>query len=291
MLYSEKILQLRAQTGDTQKWQHNDWVGDGVSKVFLMASLTYPVMEGTYTVKVGGVTKTETTDYTLDTLTGTLTFVTAPGSNVAVIIDNKATSLRDTEWLNIINDVIRDLGDDFFKDFTDTTSFTSTVAMLSLDLTGSQPKCIAVFDFSARPDGSSADWIPVENIANWRYSRDENKIYIGTVNAFPTAGVALKIKGLKGYTLGTATSDTIDVQDRFMTLLEFGSIARFYRYKIQENIETLGKITQESDRTRIQEIIMIIDRYERWYSEAKARLKPMKPARIIPAFGNTGGRP
>lgn len=291
MLYSEKITALRVQVGDVPKWQHVDWTGDSVTTLFLMPLLTYPVLESSYTVKVGGVTKTETTDYTLDKESGEIRFVTAPGAGISVTIDNKTVSLRDDIWLDIINDTIRSFGDDFWKEFTDESNFTATANMTSLSLVANQPKCIAVIDFSRRPGGASSDWRQVEDSTNWRYSRDENKIYLGSREAFTVTGEALKIKGLKGYTLGTATSDTIDVQDRYMTLLEFGAIERYWRYKMRENVESLGKITQDTTRTRIQEIIMIIDRYGRWYEQEKSKLKPTKPARIIPAFNNNGGRP
>lgn len=291
MTYAQKIAQLRVQVGDVEKWVHVDWTGDGNTLLFLMPLLTYPVLEGSYTVKVGGVTKTESTDYTLNKENGALTFVSAPGNGVAVSIDNKTVALTDSVWLDILNNSILSLGDDFWKEFTDDTSFTSVANMTSLDLTALQPKCIAVIDFARRKNGSAMDWCQVEDSANWRYSRDENKIYLGTREAFTTAGEPLKIKGLKSYVLGTATSDDIDVQERFMTILEYAAVSRYWRYKIRELVESLSEVTQETTRTKLQEIIMIIDRYDRWYELEKAKLKPTRPARILPAFNNRGGRP
>lgn len=291
MTHATFISRLRVQVGDVEKWVHVDWTGDGNTVLFLMPLLTYPVLESSYTVKVGGVTKTEVTDYSLNKETGAITFVTAPTNGTAVSIDNKTVALLDTVWMDIIASSIGSLGDDFWKEFTDETNFVSTANMTSLDLSVLQPKCIAVIDFARRKNGTAMDWCQVEDSANWRFSRDENKIYLGTREAFTTAGEPLKIKGLKSYTIGTATTDVIDVQDRFITILEYACVSRYWRYKIRELVESLAEVTQETTRTKLQEIIMIIDRYDRWYEMEKAKLKPMRPARIIPAFNNRGGRP
>ena len=50
-------------------------------------------------------------------------------------------------------------------------------------------------------------------------------------------------------------------------------------------------MTQESSRTPLQELIMLSDRFDRLYEQEKAKLKPGKPARIIPLYKEGGGRP
>lgn len=293
MTYATYIGQLRTQVGDTRRRVHVDWTGDGSTTVFQMPTDTFPVYEtapATYTVKVGGVTKTETTDYTLDKETGTLTMNAAPSNGTAVTIDCSAVYLLDLTWLGIINDVIKSLGDDFFKEFTDDSSFTTTANMLSLALAASQPNCIAVYDFWYRKN-TSEDWETVENFSNWRYDREGNKIYIGVRDTFGTTGELLKIRGLKTYTLGAAVSDTIDVQDRYLTIIEYGSIARYWRYRYKHVVELVSKLSTEPSRTPLQELIMLSDRFDRLYEAEKAKLKPQKPPRIIPQYKEGGGRP
>src|SRR3989304_1059790 len=121
MLYSALITELRNQVGDTKRRVHVDWTGDGSTTVFQLPSDTFPVLESSYTLKVAGSAQTEVTNFTIDKDAGTIVFVTtAPGNGVAVTFDAQAVYLTDANWLEIINDVIRSMGDDFWKEFVDT---------------------------------------------------------------------------------------------------------------------------------------------------------------------------
>jgi len=291
MIYSDYITQLRNQVGDTRRRMHVNWTADGTTTVFQMPTDTYPVLDQTvtYDVKFGGVSKTESTDYTLDKEAGTLVTTSAQLNGVIISIDSSAVYITDSGWLQIINNVIKSLGDDFWKEFVDTGLLT-TANMLSLSLVTSNPECIAVYDFWWRIS-TTEDWVTVENFTNWRYDRENNILYLGDRDTFTVANQLLKIRGLKTYILGTAITDTIDVQDRFMTIIEYGAIARFWRYRYKYVVELVSKMTMESSRTPLQELIMMSDRFDRLYSIEKAKLKPAKPPRIIPAFKSGGGRP
>lgn len=292
MTYASQITALRNQVGDNRRRVHVDWTADGATTVFQMPADTFPVLDqtATYVVKFAGVTKTETTDYTLDKETGTLVTVATQSNGTAITIDSSAVYVTDAGWLQIINDVIKSLGDDFFKEFTDETGFTTTANMLSLSLAVTQPLCIAVYEFAYRISTAN-NWTQVEEYTNWRYDRENNKIYLGDRTAFSVTGELLKIRGLKTYTLGTAVGDTIDVQDKFLTIIEYGAIARFWRYRYKYVVELVSKMTQESSRTPLQELIMLSDRFDRLYELEKGKLKPQKPARIIPQYKDGGGRP
>lgn len=291
MNYLTWINQLRAQTGDIKKRVHVDWIGDNATNVFQMPADTFPVLDDTttYTVKLNGSTQTESTHYTLDKTTGTLTMVSTPGNNIPLTIDSISVFLLDTDWLQITNDVIKSLGNDFWKEFVDTT-LTTTAGMLSISLASAQPYCIAVYEFQHR-SSSAMDFIPVAEYCNWRYDQDNNIIYIGAISAFPTSGETLRVRGLKTYVLGDTTDDTLDVQDKFLTIIEYGCIARYWRWRYKSVVELVSKMTQEATRTPLQELVMLSDRFDRLYEIEKAKLKPTKPARIIPPFKQNGGRP
>lgn len=291
MTYATWINQIRSQSGDTKRRTHVDWLGDGTTNVFQMPADTFPVLDDTttYAVKVATVLKTETTDYTLDKVTGTLTFVSTPTNGQAITVDGVAVHLLNADWLQITNDVIKSLGDDYWKEFVD-TAHTASAGMLSLSLAALQPQCIAVYDFSRRFT-SQEEWTTVEEICNWRYDRDNNIIYVGISDAFGVNGELLRIRGLKTYILGTAITDTIDVQDKFLTVLEYGCLARYWRWRYKNVVELVTKMTQENTRTPLQELIMLSDRFDRLYELEKAKLKPGKPARIIPPYREGGGRP
>lgn len=289
MTYATFISQLRVQAGDTNRKIHVDFTGDASTTIFQMPVDTYPILESSYTIKIAGVTKTETTDYALDKETGTITFVSAPANAAAIDIDCTAVYLIDDTWLNIINDVIRSLGDDFFKEFTDITNFTTTAYMTSLDLS-TRSNCIAVADVWYR-DTSTSDWVIVKGFANLRYDRENNYIYIGSRGAFTESDKELKIRGLETYTLGDETTDDIDVQDRFLTILEYGSIARYWRYRYKSVVELVSKMTLEQSRTPLQELMMLSDRYVRDFENEKAKLKPQKPIKVLSPFIEGGGTP
>jgi hypothetical protein len=291
MLYSALITSLRNQVGDTRRRVHVDWIGDGSLTVFQMPDDTFPVYEvsGTYIVRLAGATKTETTDYTLDKETGVLTMLTAPGNGVALTIDSSAVYLQDSSWLDVINSTIRSLGDDFFKEFVDAT-LTSTAGMTSMSLVATNPYCIAVYEIQYR-QSTSSEWQTLETVTNWRYDRENNTFYVGRSDVFTVTGELLRIRGLKTYVIGTATTDTIDVQDRFLTIIEYGCVARYWRWRYKSVVELVSKMTQEASRTPLQELVMLSDRFDRMYEAEKAKLKPQKPPRTIPRFLEGGGRP
>ena len=292
MLYSAFITNLRNQVGDTRRRTHVDFTGDGTTTVFQLPDDTFPVLDqaGTFILKVAGSSQTEGTNFSLDKNSGTIVFLTAaPGSGVAVTWDASAVYLTDANWLEIINSTIRSLGDDFFKEFVD-TAHTATVNMLSLSLVSGQANAIAVYEFQRRT-ATTDNWEPVEVTTNWRYDRDNNIIYVGDRDAFDITGEFLRIRGLKTYTLGTAVTDTIDAQDKFLTLIEYGCIARYWRWRYKSVVELVSKMSMEASRTPLQELIMLSDRFDRLYEIEKGKLKPAKPARIIPPYKGGGGRP
>lgn len=282
---------MRAQSGDKKRRVHIDWTGDGSTNVFQMPADTFPILDDatTYTVKVATVTKTETTDYTLDKTAGTLTMVSTPTNGQAVTIDSVAVYLRDADWLQVANDVIRALGDDYWKEFVE-EDITTTAGALSVSLVAQRPRCIAVYEFQHR-QSTSDEWMTVDTFANWRFDRENNLIYVGRTDTFSASSELLRIRGLETYSLGDETTDTIDLQDRFMTLLEYGGLARYYRWRYQDVIELVSKMTQESSRTPLQELIMLSDRFDRLFEAEKAKLKPQKPPRVIPRYKEDGGRP
>lgn len=290
MTYATFIDKMRRELGDTKRRVHVDWTGDGATTAFQMPDGNYPVLESSYTVKVNGVTQTETTHYTIDVQTGLLTFVTAPTDTHAVTIDCFSVRLTDADWLTIVNDVIRSLGDDFFKEFVDTSSLTTTANMLSLSLVSGIPLCIAVYSLFTR-SSTSEDWSPAENFCNWKYDRENNVIYFSARSAFPNTGEYIKIRGLKTYTLGDETSDTLDLQDRYLTILELGCSARYWMWRYKEVVEMVSKMSLEATRTPLQELIMLVDRFKRDFELEKARLKPAKPAFFIPQYQERFGRP
>ena len=292
MTYASYITTLRNEVGDVSRPVHVDWIADGATSVFQMPVDTFPVLDqsATYTLKKNGSLLTEGTDYTLDKDAGVIVMASTPSANDALAWDGRAIYLTDASWLAIVQDTIRSLGLDFFKEFTDTTTLTTTYQQTILPLATAFPRVFAVYQFQFQ-NSPTDRFVGVERYANWRFSREDQPLYSGTPDAFPQTGLPIKIRGLSGYNLGSAVTDTIDVQDMYMTIVQYGSIARYWQWRYKSVIELVSKMTQEPTRTPLQELMMLNDRFQRLYEAEKARLKPAKPARIIPAYKEGGGNP
>ncbi len=289
MTYATKIAELRAQCGDIKRRVHVDWTGDASTNVFQLPDDTFPVLESSYVVKVAGVTQTENTHFTIDPVAGVLTMVNTPGSNVALSLDAIAVYLTDADWLAVLNATILSLGDDFWKEFVE-TDITTTSGAVSVSLVAERPKCIAVYEFQHKRS-TTDNWRVVEEFANWRYDRENNIIYVGRNDVFTVSSELLRVRGLETYTIGDEVGDTIDVQDRFLTIVEYGALARYWQWRYKSVVELVSKQSSESTRTPLQELMMLADRFTRQYETEKAKLKPQKPSRVIPRYLEGGGRP
>lgn len=292
MLYSSWITRCRNQSGDLRRRRHIDWLGDNTSTIFQIPDDCYPVLDqsGTYVVKVGGVSKSEGSDYTLDKETGTLVFAAAPGTNVTVTIDHSSVRVTDAGWMQITNDVIKSMGDDFYTEFTDSTNLTTTANMSSLSVNAANTRCTELYDLLYR-ESSAMPWTPINKLCNWRHQREDNTIYFGRSDVFTTTGWGLKIRGLASYALSDTVSDTMPVQDRFHTVLENGCLDRYWQWRYKEVVQLISKMSTETTRTPLQELIMLSDRYHRLFLDEKNKLKPMKPAYRIPNHNPHGGHP
>lgn len=292
MLYSDLITALRKQTGDVSRPVHVDFTADGITTIFQLPVDCFPVLDqvGTYQLAKNGTVLSEGGDYSIDKDAGFITMTVMPNANDILAWDGRAIWLTDASWLSIINDTIKSLGFDFFIEFTDMTNFVSVFQALTLDITSIYPNVFAVYQLAMRTSASD-DFIGLENYANWRFSRDDKQIYIGSQNGFYASGFQIKVRGLQSYTLGTVVTATIDVQDAYMTIIQYGSIARYWKWRYKSVVELVSKMTQEATRTPLQELMMLSDRFERDYESEKARLKPQKPALVIPVYKEGGGRP
>lgn len=117
----------------------------------------------------------------------------------AVTIDFKYVHLTNTSWITIINRVLNDMEGEFFKEVTD-DSFGNTVVD-SIEYPA-PTGCIDVVNFWYKTSNSAdLNWNMVVEESNWRYSKDENIIHLGT--PFHISTYPLKLHYLAGYTKGT----------------------------------------------------------------------------------------
>lgn len=285
MTYSQFIAKLRAEVKDLANPMHNDFTGDAATTQFKVSDA--PVLEGSYTVKVGGVTKDEGADFSVDRELGLFTFVTAPGNAVAVTIDFKYVHLSNASWLQIINEIIQDMEGEFWREVVDETWDTSEVNTLAYP---APTKCIDVINAWFRTsDTASLNWTQLIEYANWKYSKELNQVLLG--RGFNSAGYPLKIDYLKGFTLGTATTDTVDFPDAYEIVLKLGCQWRFYDYRLAQRVEITSKLAEERTITPLQNIQALSAHYYKLYLKEKGRKKPAKPTKRLNAYNAQGGTP
>lgn len=95
MSYTNLAL-LRRLVGDPGDAVHDQASGDAGTTVFYLSSP--PITANGQSVYVAGVLKTETTDYTLDDVSGKLTFVVAPASGTDnILVDYLAVRAPDPD--------------------------------------------------------------------------------------------------------------------------------------------------------------------------------------------------
>lgn len=289
MTYLTFIGELRKQLGDKAKPFSVSFEGDGTSTVFQLPENAYPVIDdATHQLYVNSVLQVDDTDYVFDEATGSFTMTIAPTNGVAVVMTGYSVRLTNADWLVLVNDVIRSLGKEFFREFID-TSMSATVGATTISLTSAQPYCIDVYEFERRAS-TSLDWTPMEYTSNWRYDNENNTLRVASLSTFTTADL-LRVRGLKKYTLGATTAATLDVPDDMQQLVKLGCEEQYWRWRYKDVIESVSKTTTENTRTQLQEFVMLSDRARRLFEVDRARLKPKKPSRNIPKAIDGQGRP
>lgn len=87
------IAQVRALLGDLPRWASYSAVGDGSTKKYVVSSLT--VTADSETVTVNGSAQTKPANYSIDNDLALVTFVTAPTSGHAIVVQFSCSELSD----------------------------------------------------------------------------------------------------------------------------------------------------------------------------------------------------
>src|SRR5690606_10236047 len=101
----------------------------------------------------------------------------------------------------------------------------------------------------------------------------------------------LRVHVLKGFTRPTATTDTLDMPDGYLNVLQAFCIMKFWEYRLAEVAQTQTKAATESTFISTRQMQDLVRHFERTYQETFNSYKPTKPARRLAAFANTGGTP
>lgn len=243
MTYAQFITKIRRLVRDFGVLTQDKWDGDGSTTAFRTAER--PILENSYQVVIDSVQKTETTHYTLDRDTGVLTPTTAPSAGSDnVRIDYKYVFITDTEWLDIINDILYRWRNKIWKDHFDEATLDTVKDQDDYSLASISNNILWVEGLWFKKS-SDVEWVEVNRDRNWKYLPDQNKINIRPT--FSSSDYDLRLQYLTSPTLGTATSDTLDIDSKFLGALKLACQAEYWSIQANEKVrETTSKIKEET---------------------------------------------
>ncbi len=276
MITSALISQLRREVGDIPKLTRMARQGDGSITVFNTGR--FPVVEGSYSIYKGTSAQTETTHYSIDLDAGDITYQTAPTSAVQAIFQGKYANWRDKNYVEAINNAINDLhARGYFRQTVrQSMYFSGGVRAFS-----GPTNCIDAYEVLYSPTSGSLTKLPW----NWSYQSDANKIVFGAVPTSKLSGAVSFLRTMNRY---TTTSATLDIDDKWLTLIVKNVKAQFWSYmagktaaqgnaKVEE-----GHFSFTSLRTQARDLMNEFDK-------ESLRAKPTRPAKDIQWMQDNGG--
>lgn len=276
MKISEFITKLRRFSGDFQTLTRDTWDGDGTATVF--RTNNHPILEGSanVTVRVDGVVKTENADFTLDRDTGLLTFTDAPASGSDnITMDYYYFNLGDTEWLEIINNIIRDTKDDIWKDKVDEDTLNSVKDADEYDLDSISTDILAVIDVWAKKSAET-EWKALPTLGINMFYHPERNVLVCRPS-FSSSGFDLRIRYLEKYSEYSTTSDTFDIPTKYHNAIEYLCVAEYFdRLAAKKAQETAAK-TKDITYTPAEVLIALARNYRNIGQEKLKKIKPIKP--------------
>lgn len=279
MIMSALISQCRREFYDIPRSSVAQKAGDGTTTLFNLGK--FPIVESSYTVKVGTSAQTSSA-YTLNLDNGDITFKNAaPPNGIQAKVNFQYVNWRDQNWLEAINQSIDVLnGRGFFKQ----TVLSGFNISANIRLYSAPSGTIEVYEFLESDNGTISGNMRKPAV-NWSYQQGANKIQLGQ---FPTAKNQGWISFLRNMKKYSATSATLDVVDDWIEPVKKKAGAIYMRYmasKIAQqgnaNIDE-GHFSFTALRTNANDLDNDFDKF------AKVK-KPTRPAVGIQYNLSTGG--
>lgn len=279
MTYSTYITKLRRRLRDLDKLSHQVFDGDGTTTQF--QTTHYPILDNSYTVKIGSTVQTEGTDYTLDKYIGLLEFATAPASGSDnVSIEFRYAQMRDEEYLQDINDAIDHFREKFWTEVIDETSITTVADQYDYDLSTLLSVTPITFCDIAYKNTGSTTWTNLKNNYNVIFYRDKNYLHIDP--PITTGGLAVRLHFLAALEKGTSTSDTLPIPDKWLEPFDDFVFARFYERQTPDRITSVAMVNTIPTFLPASTMTNLVQYYYNQAEIAASRLAPLKPAISIP---------
>ena len=283
MLVSTWISTMRRFVKDFPVLTGETFFGDGATTAF--RTKFAPILEGQYTVKISGVTKTEGVDYTIDLDTGVVEFTTAPALVTAdpnVAVNYKYAKLRDLEWLTILNAQIQFLRNKIWEDKLDDTNITTVAGQSEYDLDTIFTNIYKLVDVWYR-SSANMEWTTVAGkVANLTYWRGQNKMNIRP--SFSASGYYFKIRYLEHYSEYTATTDTIVIPDKYMKPIRYFCASEYLDELMALMVRDLGANPTKESYEALNNVRGLKKDWRQTAELLLSRVRPKVPASNIPTI-------
>ena len=277
MTVAQFIAKLRVELKDFAKLQRDKFDGDATTTLFGLS--TVPIKDATYVIKVSGVTKTETTDYTLDRDTGVLEFTSAPASGSDnIVVTYKSVKIRDEDYIEIIGDAIDYFKWKFWKMTTDEDTLTTVADQYEYDCSGIT-NILYVLNAWYKDSSSATVWQAIQSITNWKYYVEQVKLYIDPTIA--SNDLPIKLLYIRSLTKPTVVGDTLDIPTKWLLPYKYYIYARHYERLIPEKIHDVSAITTQPSFTPAQAIFNISQAFQQKADDISNKLAPKLPPMSI----------
>jgi len=277
MTYLQFINKLRVELKDLPRLQRDRWDGDGTTKIFPLSAVA--IKDASYVVKVGGATKTESTDFTIDKDVGYITFSSAPAEDSDNIeCTYQAVNIRDEDYVEIINDGIDYFRWKFWRIATDESTLTTVKNQHEYDCSGITG-ILYVLKAWYKTSSGSTYWQEISGLTNWKYYTRSTKLYVDPT--FSSSSLPMKLLYLKSFTKGATISATLDIPNEWLLPYKFYCYARYYERQIPEKIKETAAITTFPSYTPAQVIFQIAENYYNKANEVANKIAPKLPPMTI----------
>jgi hypothetical protein len=280
MQISTWIDQMQRFVKDFPILTRETWDGDGTTLAYRTSN--HPILENSYTVKVSDVVKTETTHYTLDKDIGLLQFTAgnAPAdSDDNISIDYKYANIRDEDWIEVYNNVMRTIRDDLYLETIDTSSLTTVADQNEYDLDDISTNIIDIIGVEYRSN-ASYPWTEVGELGmNWKYLEQYNQLQLKPY--FDTSGYAIKLHYIYGFDEVSATTDDVDVPNKWLNVLKLFAAAEYLDRIIPDKLTETAVVTKERTYHPADTVAKLSEYYRGKAERELAKVRPPKRAKFI----------
>lgn len=271
--YLEFINKLRVELKDFGKIHRDVFDGDSSTTLFLLAHI--PIKDGSYTVKIGGAGKEETTDYSIDKDTGVVSTVSAPTTGSDNIeVTYKSVKIRDEDYLDILNDGIERYRWKFWEEEDDLTTLTSVKDQYEYDCSGITD-ILYILNAWIKSSSSSTIWQDIQGSTNWEYRMRQQKLYVNPPLA--SSSMPIKIRYLKQFTKATETSGTFPIPTKWQLPFKYYAYARYYERLIVEKIHETAAVTTQPSFSPAQVVANLAEYFYKKADEVATRIAPRLP--------------